>query len=238
MRTFRIWLVTNPLAVAVFLGFYVHSKLASKSRAHHVEKSWSRRLLAIAGVRVEVRGADNVREGGPFVLVSNHQSLVDTPLLLAYLPCRFRFLAKQSLFRVPFIGGHLAKGGHVAVAREDGRSAIQSLAECAAKIRSQEVSVLIFAEGTRSEGGMQAFKSGAAHLAIQTGAPVIPITVEGTAAILPKNSFCLRPGSARLTVGKPIPTYGLSRRDRDWLTQRIQEAVLAQQASSLQNRPR
>jgi 1-acyl-sn-glycerol-3-phosphate acyltransferase len=235
MTKLRIWLITNPLAALVFLGFYLHGKLASRSRAHHVEKSWSRRLLAVAGIRVEVRGAENIRAGGPFVLVSNHQSLADTPLLLANLPCEFRFLAKKSLFRAPIIGGQLAKCGHIPVAREDARSAAHSLAECAEKIRSAHISVLVFAEGTRSEEGMRAFKSGAAHLAIQTGAPVVPITVEGTAAILPKDSFCLRPGSVRLTIGEPIATRGLTRQNRDELTHRIQEAVLAQQRGARQN---
>jgi 1-acyl-sn-glycerol-3-phosphate acyltransferase len=235
MRTLRIWLITNPLAALVFLGFYLHGKLAAQSRVHEVGASWSRRLLAVGGVKIEVRGAENIREGGPFVLVSNHQSLVDTPLMLAYLPCQFRFLAKESLFQVPIIGSHLAKGGHVAVEREDARSAAQSLAVCAGKIREERVSVLIFAEGTRSENGMRTFKSGAAHLAIQTGVPVVPIAVQGTAAILPRNTFSMRPGIVRLTIGKPIPTQGLGRQDRDALTNRIQDAVLLQQSGGLQN---
>lgn len=171
-------------------------------------------------------GLDRLPPDGAFVYVSNHLSLADTPLMAGWLPTSFRFLAKDSLMRVPIIGGHLRRGGHIAVEREDARAAVRSLARAEKLLRDARVSVLIFAEGTRSQDGfLQAFKAGAAHLAIKAGAPVVPLAVHGTADIMPKGRKLLRPGVVRILAGEPIPTEGLKAQDRDGFTERLQKRV-------------
>jgi 1-acyl-sn-glycerol-3-phosphate acyltransferase len=145
--------------------------------------------------------------------------------LLSYLGLDLRFIAKSSLFRAPIIGQHLTRGGHIPVEREDARGALESLAEAERVLREHKVSVLVFAEGTRSAGELQDFKTGAAHLAIQAGVPVLPVALKGTAALLPKGSFTIHSGDVTLTIGQPIPTAGLTRRDRETFTARVREEV-------------
>ena len=218
--------ITNPLAALVFVCFYVEGKLSSRQALHKVVVRWAGQLLAVSGVRVQVLG-HAVQSGGPFVIVSNHQSLTDTPILLSYLGLDFRFIAKRSLFRVPFIGQHLTRGGHIPVEREDARGALESLATAERVLREQNVSILVFAEGTRSTGQLQEFKTGAAHLAIQAGVPVLPVALAGTAALLPKGSFTIHSGQVTLSIGQPISTTGLTKRDREALTARVRDAVAA-----------
>jgi 1-acyl-sn-glycerol-3-phosphate acyltransferase len=220
----RRWFVTNPLAALVFLGFYLEGRLSSPGALHGVVVRWARRLLAVSGVRVTVHG-QAPRDGGPFVIVSNHQSLTDTPILLSYLGLDLRFIAKRSLFDVPIIGHQLTRGGHISVEREDARGALESLAAAERVLREQQVSVLVFAEGTRSDGELQEFKTGAAHLAIQAGVAVLPVALTGTVALLPKGAFTIHSGDVKLAIGEPISTAGLTRRDREAFTKRLRDEV-------------
>lgn len=228
---FRTYVITPPFSAACFASFWFSGLISSRldrsgNLTHTMARFWSRMLLHTAGIRVVVEGLDTLPRDGAFVYVSNHLSLADTPLMAGWLPTSFRFLAKDSLMRVPIIGGHLRRGGHIAVERDDARAAVRSLARAEKLLREAGVSVLVFAEGTRSAGGdLQAFKSGAAHLAIRSGAPVVPIAVHGTAEVMPKGHKLLRPGVIRLLAGAPILTAGLRANDRDSFTARLQASV-------------
>jgi 1-acyl-sn-glycerol-3-phosphate acyltransferase len=220
----RRWFVTTPLAALIFIGFWLRSRFGAPQSHHGVGSRWSRRLLRAAGVDITVSGTAP-GAGGPFVVVCNHQSLLDTPILLAYAGLELRFIAKQSLFQAPIIGGHLQRGGHIAVVREDARGAMESLAAAEKVVRERGLSVLVFAEGTRSTEGLGEFKTGAAHLAIQTGVPVLPIALTGSAGLLPKGSFTIHSGQVRVAIGEPIRTTGLTRRDREALTATVRQSV-------------
>ena len=227
----RTYLITPPFSAACFASFWFSTLISSQldrsgNWSHAVARFWSRMLLYTAGIRVIAEGLDRLPADGAYVYVSNHLSLADTPLMAGWLPTSFRFLAKESLMHVPIIGGHLRRGGHIPVERNDARAAVRSLARAEKLLRDARVSVLVFAEGTRSEGGdLQAFKAGAAHLAIKSGAPVVPLAVHGTAEVMPKGRKLLRPGVIRLLAGEPIPTAGLKAHDRDGFTDRLQMRV-------------
>ncbi len=222
----RGYLITNPLALIIFTLFAVTGIVAGwfGSPGHWVARYYSRLLLWASGVSVETHGLDRVPGSGGFVLVANHRSFIDTPILIAYLPADFRFLAKASLFRMPIVGGHLRRGGHIGVVREDARSAVKSIAQAAQLLQSGR-SVLLFAEGSRSTGGMRNFKGGAAHLAIKSGAALVPVALSGTPEILPKGSVTIRSGKVRLYVGDPIAVSGMRPQDRDALTAELQARV-------------
>ena len=122
MRRLRAWLITDPLIVLATIVMGSLSLFASlwdrTGRApHRVAQIWSRMLLAISGIRVKVEGVEKLVPGRSYVFVSNHLSLMDTPLVIGNVPVQFRFLAKKGLFRIPFIGGHLKRAGHVQVLR-------------------------------------------------------------------------------------------------------------------------
>ena len=223
-------LFTSIVALSGFTleGLYVRLRGLGHARMHLVARRWGARILRWPGVVVSVEGAEHIPQGVACLFVANHVSYSDTPILMGHLPADFRFLAKASLFKLPIIGTHLKHGGHVGVVRDDPRAAVQSLAQAARILNELHTSVVIFAEGTRSHGeGMREFRSGAAHLAIQTQAPVIPLAIMGSAKALPKNYLSLQKSRVRVVIGEPIPTAGLTRRDRDAFTERLQAAVTA-----------
>jgi 1-acyl-sn-glycerol-3-phosphate acyltransferase len=188
-------------------------------------RHWSRMLLRIAGVKVTLDGIDKIDPNGSYVFVSNHASFMDTPVVLAHIPVQFRFLAKQGLFSIPFLGNHLKRAGHLPVPRDNPREAVKMMAEAGRVIRERAISVLVFPEGGRSLEGLQPFKEGAAYIAIKAGVPAVPIALVGTLEVLPMGSMHVRPGHVTLRIGSPIPTANLRLQDRGSLTQQLYAEV-------------
>jgi len=143
-------------------------------------------------------------------------------VMAAAMPVRFRFMAKESLFRLPIVGWHLKRDRHISVRREEPREAARSMVEAVRCLRERVASVLVFAEGTRSGGALQALKAGAAHIAIKSGAPLVPVVIQGTEDALPRGSFMIRPATVRVRIGNPVEVEGLTPRDRDSLTERLE----------------
>jgi 1-acyl-sn-glycerol-3-phosphate acyltransferase len=195
-----------------------------------VARAWARSLLAIAGARVTAAGLEHVQPGESYVIASNHVSYMDTPTLLSHLPVNFRFLARRGLFKIPFIGGHLEKAGHISVPG-DPRAALKVLAAAGRTLKERGLSVLVFPEGGRSDTGqLREFKDGAAYLAIKGGIPILPVCIIGIRDVLPKHSHHVRPGRVTLRIGEPIGMNGVGPADRAALTQRLAEAIRALQA--------
>src|SRR3974390_1190866 len=167
------WLFVSP---AIILSTLIHGAVshfvslfdATGRSQLKIAREWSKSLLWFVGVRVETEGLERLQPGTPYVLVANHLSYMDTPVLLSKLPVEFRFLAKKGLFQIPFLGWHLHRAGHIPVPREDPRASVKTLTKSAEMIRQRGISLLIFPEGGRSENGeLQAFIDGAAYLAIK-----------------------------------------------------------------------
>jgi 1-acyl-sn-glycerol-3-phosphate acyltransferase len=199
----------------------------SGSSAMRIARFWARLLLAIARVRVKVEGIEKLQRHTPYIFVANHLSYMDTPAVLGRIPLEFRFMAKQALFKIPFMGTHLAQAGHIPVPIDDPRASIRALTQAAHTIREHGSSVLIFPEGGRSETGiLQPFKDGAAYLAIKAGVPVVPIVLIGTRKIMPMHSRVIRPGRVMLRIGDPIPTTGLTTRNRGAVTESARQQIV------------
>ncbi len=191
-------------------------------------RRWGAIVLRICGIRgVRVSGAELLSPGANYVFVSNHLSLMDTPVLLRHLPLPFKFLAKKELLKVPFIGWYLRRAGHLTVDRGSIRSSLKSMNECAATIRDRRLSVLIFAEGTRGGGELQAFKEGAAYLSIQSGVPAAPLAIVGTNRILPARSSIFGRGTVELRIGEPVLPTGYSLKERAAFTTVLEAKVRA-----------
>ncbi len=192
---------------------------------HRIASAWGRQLLALFRIDMRVVGAENLDSEQHYVFVSNHFSLIDTPVMFGAMPRPFRILARHGLWKTPFIGWHLNRAGHLPVNREDAREAVKNIAAAADKIRSG-YSILLFPEGGRTRGEtMRPFKPGAAYIAIQAGVPIVPMALVGTRKILAPGSTHLRPGPAELRIGEPIPTAGLQRRQGKELIRDIQERI-------------
>ncbi|MCU0226750.1 MAG: 1-acyl-sn-glycerol-3-phosphate acyltransferase [Bryobacterales bacterium] len=196
---------------------------------HQVARAWSRQLLAIGGVRVQVDGLDRIQPGGSYIFVSNHVSFMDTPVLMANLPVQFRFLAKRGLFQIPFLGNHLHRAGHIPIPRDDVRGTLKALTYAAEAVQQRGICLLVFPEGGRTQDDMalQEFKDGAAYLAVKSGVPVVPIGLVGMEHILPMGSAHVRAGQARMRIGLPIPTAGMPLKQHKALTQQLRQEVAA-----------
>jgi 1-acyl-sn-glycerol-3-phosphate acyltransferase len=227
----RAALFNDPLIVLATIVMGTVSLLTSLfdgtgRAAHKVARLWARMLLAIPGARVRVSGLEHIAPDASYVFVANHLSYMDTPLVIAHIPVQFRFLAKKGLFKVPFIGYHLKRAGHVPVERGDARASLRTMSESARIIRERGVSILVFPEGGRSPGEMREFKEGAAYIAIKAGVPAVPVAIVGTRQLLPMDSLLVRGGPVELRIGEPIPTAGLTARDHKALTAELRSRVL------------
>ncbi|MGA2716179.1 MAG: lysophospholipid acyltransferase family protein [Bryobacteraceae bacterium] len=192
---------------------------------HRLAQQWSRMLLAVCFVHCEVEGAEKLDPEVSYVVVANHASYMDIPVLYSAVPLPLRFFAKKGLFSIPLLGWHLVRAGHLPVMRGDARASLKSMSEGAKLIRERNISVLLFPEGGRSETGIRPFKEGAAYIAIKAGVPIVPVGLVDMRNVLPMHSLLLRPATVKVHVGDPIDTSGMTRRDRERLTEALQEKV-------------
>lgn len=167
-------------------------------------------------------------EGGPFVVVANHQSILDI-LLLSRLPREMKWVAKEELFRVPWAGWMLRMAGDIPIRRGDAESGGEAIARARGYL-ARGMSVMIFPEGTRSaKGALLPFKSGAFRLALEAGVPVLPVAVNGTARGMPKGGPWVNPCRAVARILEPLDVAGLGPEDwsrlRDLARSRIDAAL-------------
>jgi len=217
-----ILLATVILGTAsVFVSFF--SKTGRTQ--HAISRAWARWLLWACGVKIRVEGAGNIPPGGSYVLVSNHRSYLDSPIVLPLVDVQFRFLAKNSVFYWPVIGFHLRRAGHLPVHYDNPRESLKSMAAAARTIQQKGISILLFPEAGRTMGDLDPFKDGAAYIAIKAGVPVVPMGLLGSLEVLPTGSALIRPGTVTLKIGEPIPTIDLPLSERTRLTQTMYRRV-------------
>jgi 1-acyl-sn-glycerol-3-phosphate acyltransferase len=186
---------------------------------------WGKVVLAIGGVRLEVKGGERVAPKQPYVICSNHASQMDIPAIFGGLRIPVRFMAKKSLFYIPIFGWSMWLARFIPVDRGSTRKARASIQKAARKVKSGP-SVLVFPEGTRSpDGQMKTFKSGAFVLAIQAGVPILPVAVRGSYDVLPKDSFRVKPGVIEFVIGTPISVKDADMASKDLLQKRTRDAI-------------
>jgi 1-acyl-sn-glycerol-3-phosphate acyltransferase len=173
--------------------------------------------------RVKVEDAHKIRPSGTYVMIANHQSLLDI-LVLFRIFSHFKWVSKIENFRVPFIGWNMRLNRYIELKRGDRRSVVQMLRACEDAL-AQGNSIMMFPEGTRSpDGRLRSFKTGAFELAQRTKRPLLPIVLTGTANALPKRGFVLQGRhEIRITVLDEIPYASFSDEPVEALTERIRE---------------
>jgi len=180
--------------------------------------------LRIAGVRPRAEGVENIPPG-VCLFVSNHVSNLDPPVVVGRIPVRVALLAKREVFHLPLLGTAMRLGRFIPVKREDPAAARASV-RLARKYMKEGISYLVFAEGTRSrDGRLGEFKRGSFLLAIEAGAPVVPVSVIGTQHLLPRGAFLVRPGTARVVFHPPVDVQQFSSENRRELAARVRAAI-------------
>ena len=229
----RQFLQTVIILVYVFLATIVMATVVivvalfsrNGNAPHLVARAWARSILFVSGIHVHVNGLENLNVDGSCILMPNHQSNFDIPVLLGCLPIQFRWLAKAELFKIPIFGRGMRGCGYISIDRSNRKSAFQSLAEAAAKIRNG-VSVLIFPEGTRSrDGRILPFKKGGFVLSVDAGVPIVPIVIFNTWSIMPKDRLRIRTQSVRMDILAPIPTSGYTRKTKNDLMNSVRNTI-------------
>ncbi len=197
-----------------------------ENTAHNVGRTWAKYLLAASNIKVTVKGISNINLHESHIFMANHASNFDIPVLQAYLPVQFRWLAKTELFKIPIFGWAMKRAGYISIDRSNKESAIQSL-QRAANIIKNGASVIIFPEGTRSRNqNVQPFKKGGFVLAVDSGVPIVPVVLHGTWKIMPKNQIVIEPGHVVVEIKKPIESSDYSRETKGLLMEKVRNVIL------------
>jgi 1-acyl-sn-glycerol-3-phosphate acyltransferase len=217
MRTLLLALVGIPVT-AFFTLAAVFGGLFRAGRGYYdwIHRDWSRSMLALAGVRVEVEGAEALAPDRAVILAANHQSWFDILALFAVLPVSLRFVAKKEISRVPLFAQAMRSAGHVFLDRQNRAKAVAAMRDAGRRMKEDGLAMMLFPEGTRSpDGHLLPFKKGSFVLAIETGATLVPVAMDGGRLIMRKGRFGVRSGRISLRCGTPIPLAGLDKDDRD-----------------------
>jgi 1-acyl-sn-glycerol-3-phosphate acyltransferase len=219
-----IWVILSTLVLgllAIFLSFFVRSG----NPVHKIARFWGRSILIVSRIKVSVEGLSNIDGSKSYIYMPNHQSNFDIPVLLGHLKVQFRWLAKVELFKIPIFGHAMRKAGYISIDRNNRESAFESLKVAAHKIKNG-VSVLIFPEGTRSrDGNIRPFKKGGFVVAIDSGAPIVPVVITGTRSIMTKGSLRINPGKVTMIIHQPIQTSVYTRETKGALMESVRRVI-------------
>ncbi len=245
-----IWIWTVPIVlILLWLPLLAVIKVFDRDRVRYRTGMWFRKLGAAMvhtnpSWHLLTSGSLNINPRRPYVVVCNHQSFADIPLI-STLPWEMKWLAKVELFRFPVIGWMMKFAGDIPVERGDRRKAAQALLRAKWYLENS-CSVFFFPEGTRSpDGRVQKFNEGAFHLAVRNNIPILPLAIDGSFGALPKNTWIYGESSEiKLAVLDPVESGGkdvavlcedvrqlIIRRIAEWRGVRIEE-VSAQNTSN------
>ncbi|HOU93584.1 MAG TPA: lysophospholipid acyltransferase family protein [Polyangiaceae bacterium] len=188
---------------------------------------WSRRLLRQAGVTLDVRGKERIDPAKTYVIMSNHQSYYDIPVLFQALGLPVRMVAKEELFRIPVWRRAMRDAGFIPVDRSKGREALNRLFEARKRLEQDGTHLWIAPEGTRSpDGRLLPFKRGGFQLASVTGLPILPVSIDGSIEIHRRGSHYIHRGvTVRVTVGEAVDPGAFGRKRMDELMEVVRSAI-------------
>ncbi len=193
--------------------------------------AWMMRVGAfLLGVRVAASGLERLDRDTPYVLMSNHISFLDAPLFVTVVDRPVRFVVKRFVFRFPVLGLGMRFAGYVPLDKEGVGEGRKRIARAVDLIRTRGYSFLVYPEGTRSrEGKLLPFRRGGFFLALDSGAPIVPVSITGTYELMPRGSKRIRKGRVRIVIHEPVPVSGYSPETMPELMERVRAAI----ASSL-----
>lgn len=203
-------LVVLPGALVLFPWTFITGKID----VIYATAMWiSRTAVWLTGTRVHARGLEQIDPKGTYIFMSNHVSNLDPPILITHIPRRTSVLVKKELWKIPILGRAFTIGEFVPVDRRNRESAIDSIRR-AGEVMRHGINMMVYPEGTRSpDGRLLPFKKGPFHLAMETGIAVVPVTIQGTAEIMPKGSTVCKGGAVILTFHPPLDPKSFDTRE-------------------------
>jgi 1-acyl-sn-glycerol-3-phosphate acyltransferase len=224
------WLVFVPLAVVVTVVaalVAVPTALFVSPRLANVELAvrWCRFLAFLAPVKVEIEGLEHADPAQSFVVVANHQSQFDIPVIYGFCGLDLRWVMKAELGWIPFIAQACQAIGHIQVNRRDPEQARRAINKAVSRLKPG-TGILFFAEGTRSRSGeLLPFKKGAFRVAVDQQLPILPMTVVGSRDVMAADSIRIRPGRIRLIIHPPVDTRGKGIGELDELKDQVRDTI-------------
>ena len=226
-RTIFTMITVFIMTIIIGIGCIIVGPFGHYSRAINLlGRIWSKSILFAAGARVTVEGLENVEPGASYVFVGNHQSHFDVPALFSIITENtLRFFAKKELFSIPLFGWAMQAAGMIKIDRSNRKKAIQSMNQ-AVDIVQHGISLVVFAEGTRSaHGQLQPFKKGGFVIATRSSIPIMPFSVSGSRRILKKHTLRIESGEIKIVFDKPISTSDFSYANKEELMEKTREVI-------------
>ena len=195
---------------------------------HRCARAWSWLIVKTSGVTIDVEGLEKLDRSRSYIFAANHQSIYDIPILFTSLPFQLRIISKDSIGRIPFMGWHLSRTGHVLVDRaRPGAGVVKKMARLVAAGHS----LIVFPEGTRSiDGSVARFKAGSFLIALQSQLPIVPISLVGSRHVMFRGEVTVRPRHVTVIVHDPVETAGLPRDAARELTETVRDKVASRAA--------
>ena len=227
IRAFCATFIAGAYILLVGTPFLIHAAVSGNTDIlYQVGRLGARMVLWLSGVKLEVAGKEKARTDRAVIFMPNHQSNFDPPAACVILP-PVLFISKKEFFRVPILGRAMALRGCIPIDRKNRAQAMEAIEAGVRSVKAGH-SFLIFPEGTRSPNGrLQAFKRGGFMMAMKAGAPIVPISISGSARVMPKGKFEVHPGVVRITVYDPVPTGGCAPDDRERIMEQVRQAILS-----------
>ena len=233
-----LWFLYQPYKWLIFLPFFIANTLffgllaipLSLIAGHRIGSRvcgnwWSKINTAFTPAMVEVRGREHIEPGQSYVVAANHLSAFDIFAVYGWLGLDLKWVMKKELRKIPGIGFGSEAVGHIFIDRSNTKNAVESIKKAKEKIKGG-ISVIFFPEGTRSRvGSMLPFKKGAFKFALDMQIPILPVTIQGTEAVLPSDTLDLFPGKIRLIIHPPIAISGFSDDNIQTLMDRTRRAI-------------
>ncbi len=228
LRTTFWWAVFIPVtSLFSLLAVAAGSFDRSGDLSHALNRIWARITVAASGCRIDIKGLELLSRDSGQIIAANHQSAFDIYILTAALPLQIRWIAKEELFRIPLMGRGMRASGYLCINREKPRQAVKILRKAAETVRSGR-SVIIFPEGERTpDGELGEFTRGLLRIVKKSGAPVCPLTIDGTFEMMPRSSFLLRKGDVKITVAPPLFYRDIKGKPEEEVLEAVRGAIAA-----------
>lgn len=222
------WTLLTTTIYTIILGIpTILVSMISKTgiAPYKIGKAWAWLLAKTNGVKIEIIDMHKLAKDKSYVFISNHLSHLDTVAIIKEIPHSIRFVAKKSLSKIPFFGWAARLARMIFIDRSDKNSAMKTINKAINELKNG-ISVLFFAEGTRSTNGkLGKFKKGAFFFSVKSKLPIVPITIINSNKLLPRGKLGIKKGIIKIVIGDPIETVNYEEKDMDFIIDKVKNII-------------